>query len=249
MNRPAPLPKTQQQLNDSLVDFLDQLCNSGLHGFINGDAYDTWFSESLRDHLNASLVTTQEFDGTNNRSRDPSKMNYAEYKRQCASRVFDFRAIDAARKANGLPILGEGTYIIDKPNGQQAWPDMLLVHNGVGLPIEMKSAKTQKPVWNSGLPVHHGLYVFTHNKKKTKNQPKKSETVFYFGEQVIDEFEIFALKAIEDVTSLFNIKIKSPTQDEERWKYYARAMNNHLVNFFKGANTQQLSTILTDGQR
>ena len=242
-----PTPSTE--LNKKLVKFLESVRHSSPY-ISNGNAYDTWFSTSLRDALHATLITTQEFDGTNDKSAktDNTRIKYGEYKKRCASNIFDFRDIDAKRAAQNLPILGNGTLIIDKPNGANKWPDMLLVHNGVGLPIEMKSAKSSKPVWNGGLPLKGSLYIFTYN-KTNKAREKSSETVFYFGEQVVSEFEVGALKAIKDITSQLNLRIQDPASTQERWQYYTRAMNNQLVNLFKEGAEAYRTGVLNEAKQ
>lgn len=46
-----------------------------------------------------------------------------------------------------------------QPNGSQSYPDLLVLIRREVVCIEIKFARNQKPVWNSGLPRPNGFYI------------------------------------------------------------------------------------------
>lgn len=51
--------------------------------------------------------------------------------------------------------------IVHEPNNSQRWPDLMVIKNGVGYPIEIKTSKTT-PKMNSGMFRSNCLYVVLH---------------------------------------------------------------------------------------
>ena len=55
---------------------------------------------------------------------------------------------------------------IAQPFGTQSYPDILILGNETVLCLELKSSKTTRSVWNSGLPKVNGIYIFGSYVKK-----------------------------------------------------------------------------------
>lgn len=62
---------------------------------------------------------------------------------------------------NGMPKpIPNGKLIVRQPNGSQQYPDILLLGWKHPQAIEIKRSSTGSAVWNSGLPVIEGVYIY-----------------------------------------------------------------------------------------
>lgn len=116
--------------------------------------------------------------------------------------------------------------IISQPNGSQNFPDVLIIADHVGIPIEFKSGKQDKIVWNSGLPRPDGVYVF--HKYGGKNQA----TTCLMGDEMIDHEDYVLLTAarrqMERVAAACNERL---TRNGSHFSLYPRPMHNSNMRY------------------
>ena len=118
-----------------------------------------------------------------------------------------------------LPL--DNIYIMPQPNGSQKWPDILIIANGIGLPVEIKSCKDDRILWNSGYPKPNSLYIFNWYTKKV--------ATFFLGQHVITEEELQVLQ--DGWTKLKTLKYK-----KGRWNLFPRVMNVSSEKLFVNKN-------------
>jgi len=199
-------------VNKQLINFCNDITSVGASS--RGNNFDETVLDKLKKHLpKAKFVSTETFC-----SKDKDSI-YKDYSKITHNNVFDFSQlptiIDNNKELNLM--------IVDKPNGSQKWPDLLVINNGIGLPIEVKSSKNDKIVWNCSLPKPNSLYIF--------NCYGKSKTTCFLGQHAISKNEVDFLKEITEETIKFNV-------NNERWGYYVRNMFNSNQRFFKNEETR-----------
>lgn len=117
----------------------------------------------------------------------------------------------------------DGLFRIDKPNGQQNWPDTLLIEGTFGLGIEYKSSKTGQPVWNSGLPKIRGLYLY----HETGNSSPELRTTFFLGCDAIsppeEQLLVQGRTRNAEIADQINTALASMGS---LWSLYPRPMHN-----------------------
>ncbi|CAK1331476.1 MULTISPECIES: hypothetical protein [Burkholderia] len=196
------------ELNQALVDFAKDIMSVGASS--KGDHFDETVRSKLIDHLpGAKYVHTESFCA---KEKDSI---YFDYSRLTTSYQFDFThlptIVDNGKRLNLM--------IVDKPNGSQKWPDLLVIYNGIGFPIEVKSSKKDGIVWNSGIPRSGSLYVF--------NCYGLSKTTCFLGQHAITEEELDFLNIKSKLGAELNEKFGS------RWSFYVRDMYNSNQSYFE----------------
>jgi hypothetical protein len=101
-----------------------------------------------------------------------------------------------------LENLGLQNSYLYQPFGSQNYPDFIIITDiGSILSIEIKSSKSNKPMWNSNLPKENGLYIFSSYEKK--------DITFWRGGDVLPQSER------EELIRFFSDTIKP---EEEQYK-------------------------------
>lgn len=204
---------TAQQLNAALVDCLQDIMNVGASS--KGDTFDETVRDKLKQHLTgAEYVTTEQWT---------EKGIFYEHSKVTLTNCFDFTHLPPIvdkNKNKQLDLL-----IVDKPNGSQKWPDLLVIFQGIGLPIEIKSAKQDVILWNSGLPRPDSLYIY--------NCYGKSKTTCFLGQHAINEDELNFLVERAAVAAAINERHPS-----SKWSYYVRDMFNSNQSFFESKDSK-----------
>lgn len=131
---------------------------------------------------------------------------------------------------------------ISQPFGTQSYPDVLILDNKIVMCLELKSSKTTKPVWNSGLPKVNGIYIFGSYVKK--------DITFFRGCDILNDedrkrLSRFFEKAMKNAES-FNQEYMS--SQEFGFRVYARKMYenkrkynpNAIINFFQNHRRSDL---------
>lgn len=112
--------------------------------------------------------------------------------------------------------------IMSQPNGSQQYPDILVIRRGIGIPLEIKSGKDDKVVWNSGLPRNGGIYLFNRYRGP-------GDTSFFLGDHVLDDEEDEVLREarrlMEEAVRKANETLASQGR-KGRWSTYPRPMYN-----------------------
>ncbi len=206
---------TIQAVNDALVECLKDIMKVGASS--KGDNFDETVRDKLKYHLDgAKYISTDQWC-----SREKDSIFLEHYKTTLENK-FDFthlpQIIDNGRQLDLM--------IIDKPNGSQKWPDLLVVFKGIGLPIEIKSAKTDIILWNSGIPRSDSLYIY--------NCYGKSKTTCFLGQHAITDDELGFL--------LFKSKLAQEMNEKhsnQKWSYYVRDMFNSTQTFFENDDYQK----------
>ncbi|VVC05361.1 Uncharacterised protein [uncultured archaeon] len=180
-----------QQVNDNLVSCLENISNVG-KGLGNNE-YDKAVQASLQDFLSGATYISDE--------KWREEKIFEEYRNSSLVSNFDFTSL------NPLPY---DLMIVDKPCGAQQWPDILVVYNRIGFPIEIKTCKLDKILWNCSLPHHGCLYIF--------NCYKKGVATYFLGEHVITSNEILNLKMLAKGSDQSSLKVSL------RWGHYVRHM-------------------------
>jgi hypothetical protein len=206
---------TTKELNDALGKFLDDIMKVGASS--KGDNFDETVRDKLKYHLDgAKYIYTQQWC-----SREKDSI-FLEHYQTTLDNKFDF--------TNLQPIVDNGRQldlmIIDKPNGSQKWPDLLVVFKGIGFPIEIKSAKQDIILWNSGIPRADSLYIY--------NCYGKSKTTCFLGQHAINDEELEFLLLKSKFAEEMNER-----QKNQKWSYYVRDMFNSSQTFFENDEHQK----------
>ena len=83
-------------------------------------------------------------------------------------------------------------HYINQPFGSQKYPDILVFDTRYILCLELKfsSRGAAQPVWNSGLPRAHGIYIFA--------SPRRQDITFFRGCDILDDQDRELLKGFFD---------------------------------------------------
>lgn len=203
------------EVNQALYSCLNDLRKTGASS--RGDNFDDTVRDKLRNAFKQIKGVAFEYVNTDTFG-NPDNEIYSKYKEKTSQYNFDFTGLPPPRSVhNGKNI---DLLLVDKPNGSQKWPDMLIIYGKVGVPVEIKSSKDDRIVWNSGWPRVGGIYVF--------NCYGISRTTLFMGEYAITEEESSFLKKNADTCKDFNVK-----HEDGRWSFYVRNMFNSTQVFFE----------------
>lgn len=206
---------TPQALNDALVECLKDVMKVGASS--KGDNFDETIRDKLKYHLDgARYISTEQWC-----SREKDSI-FLEHYQTTLNNKFDFTHLPPI-KDNGRQL---DLMIVDKPNGSQKWPDLLVVFKGIGLPIEIKSAKQDIILWNSGIPRADSLYIY--------NCYGKSKTTCFLGQHAITDDELKFLLMKSKIAQEINERHTS-----QKWSYYVRDMFNSAQTFFENDEHQK----------
>lgn len=150
-----------------------------------------------------------------------------------------------------LEDLGLQSSYLYQPFGSQNYPDFTIITDvGNLLPIEIKSSKSNKPVWNSNLPKENGLYIFSSYEKK--------DITFWRGGDILPQDERKALihffsdiikPTEEQYKKILKEKyLKSEYKFERGFNVYTRIAyeqnqtinENAELNYFNTSNREQI---------
>lgn len=142
---------------------------------------------------------------------------YSGYRAKSKSLDFNFKDVSPdnfTMQADNL--------IITQPNSSSNFPDILIIHNRIGLPIEIKSNKKDRVEWNCTLPKKDTIYIF--------GCYEKGMTTAFMSKDVISKDEEKVLSAVREAI----VKIKDSDVDSMKsWYFYARPMFVSSFQFFK----------------
>lgn len=201
-------------------DALVSVCGEDFKGR-GGDAFDSAACGMMVQRTGFDLITPETFSN-----------DYKEYKRISlralnAGRgrgVYDFSAYRGCALSSGVE--RKDLLIISQPNGSQNFPDALIIVDHVGIPVEFKSGKQDKIVWNSGLPRPDGVYVFN------LYGATESATTMFMGDEVITEAEYEALanarRRLEEVAAECNVAL---AEAGSHLSLYPRPMHNSNMRY------------------
>lgn len=196
-------------LNKSILSCINSIIKIGASS--KGDQFDETVKDKLRLYLKgAKYISSEQWC-----SKDKNSI-FKEHYKKTLKNCFDFTDLPTIID-NGVPIK---LMIIDKPNGSQKWPDIMIVNNGIGFPIEIKSSKTDSILWNSGLPKANSLYIY--------NCYGKSKTTCFLGQHAISKEEVDFLQEMSQKAKELNKKFPNGN-----WSYYVRDMFNSNQIFFE----------------
>lgn len=170
---------------------------------LGGNIFDTTISNLFQDMKGFTFVSNQEW-----------KKYYSQYRDLTLKNIYDFTNISLPEN------IKDDLLIVDKPNGSQQSPDILIIHNKKCLCLEIKSSKEDKIVWNSGLPKENFIYIF--------GCYPKGQTTFFLGQEIISNDEKENLMALDKL-----LKQQSSYTKEDEWELYVRPMYNYKGKFFK----------------
>lgn len=142
---------------------------------------------------------------------------YKEYRTRSKKLDFNFKGL----KPDNITIQSDNL-IVSQPNSSSAFPDILVIHNGVGFPIEIKSNKKDRVEWNCTLPKKDTVYIF--------GCYEQGKTTAFMSKDVIKPEEEKLLTTLRDMITSF----KDNKVDEfENWYFYARPQFVSSFKFFK----------------
>lgn len=196
-------------LNNALITFMEGIIKIGASS--KGNIFDETVRSLLLKELNGAILIDDKRWGSK-----AAGSIFRDYRKRSGTKNFDFTDLPPLVD-NGVPL---DLVIVDKPNGSQNWPDLLVIYNQIGLPIEVKSTETDCIVWNSGFPRADGLYIF--------NCYGKSTTTCFLGQHAINGLELSELLASSQSASQHNRKCAG-----RRWSYYVRDMFNSSQSFIE----------------
>lgn len=201
-----------QEVNRALVQAFHNLQQVG-QAAIGGNAFDdTVFNTILH------CLTRRPLHFRDVSARDWTR-DYPGYKQRSTNRNFDFRGLTPSQGAQPDELL------VRQPNGSQNWPDIAVINNLVGLPLEIKSSRTDKIVWNSGLPLPGRIYVF--------GCYATGQVTYFLGDDILTPQEEQLLRQMDAASK--NACVAGNAQlagGGSTWTYYPRPMYNSTATFF-----------------
>lgn len=199
------------QLNRGLVAAFQEIRRLPRLASMHGDSCDRTIVTTIADAISARPLSADEFRGRLESQGGPDQREAWARKSFQFSSTFD------------------RPFIVDKPHGSQQWPDALIVYWSRGLPIELKSSKGQKIVWNSGggdRVQAKGIYVF-HGVAPKHASIEQTHTTFFLGEDIIGEEEKAILKQADEANKHLAKDVNARLRDlDSSWDVYARPMFN-----------------------
>jgi hypothetical protein len=214
-------PAAEQAINDAVTEFFEtSLRQVPYLATLSGDSFDKTIMNMIGKAIHGLrpapvLLTNEQW-----------AKQFPNAKRKVSAYEFRF--------AERIP----APLLVDKPNGKQNWPDLLLAYEHRGLPLECKTVNGQKIVWNSGLPRRGGVYIFNGT-----NVAVGAHTTFFLGESMISDEERKILlegRAANDAQAAgFNDRLAQLQSD---WTLYPRPMFNcgtHLLSSESRASREQ----------
>lgn len=170
---------------------------SGAHG----DSVDSTLFKKLNEHIKAKRISAEVWKDTK---------AYELLRPLCQRKIFQF------------PVEVPEPLIVDKPNGSQNWPDALILFKSKGLPIEFKSSKGDKILWNSGLPQPEGIYIFN-----GASSGRDQQTTFFLGRALLTEDERRILIEASDQNHEHSKGYNDALAKlDSKWSLYPRPMYN-----------------------
>lgn len=142
---------------------------------------------------------------------------YSKYKKRSKNLDFNFKGL--------MPdniTFQHDNLIVSQPNSSSNFPDILIIHNGVGLPLEIKSNKKDRVEWNCTLPKKDTVYIF--------GCYEKGMTTAFMSKDIISKEEEIVLSASRDLVTGFK---ENQVNDFKNWYFYARPMFVSSFQFFK----------------
>lgn len=197
----------------------------------SNESFEKVCLELLEDHTGFTIVDAKAF-----------KEYYIEYKEESGrihrndsdGLLYDFTDIELTSGLNKSDDI-----IVLQPNGSQSSPDILIIHNKIGIPIEIKSAKQGKIMWNSGYPRKNYIYIFNSYKLYR-------ETTMFLGQDLISDVErnILIRQDIENkkLSKEFNINME---ELESKWSMYPRAMFEYKGDVFDKERTKREEGVIS----
>lgn len=123
------------------------------------------------------------------------------------------------------------SFIVKHPGGATKWPDILLVHKGIGLPIELKSSIDRRVSWSSNVPKVGGLYVFNY----------KDGLTYFFGEDVMTDKERAEIRK-RNIKVLKEFKGTSLSKNSN-WRQAFRQKNFQKEDFGSVKNKEKVAEL------
>lgn len=205
----------KEELNQAIINVIQKILNTGASS--KGDVFDQTVSFIIKNEIkNINYVSSEQWASTDKFSI------YKQYREKTINFNFDFS--DLPKICDNGKIVD--LILVDKPNGSQKWPDMLIIYNNIGLPIEIKSSKNDVILWNSGLPKKDTLYIF--------NCYGKNKTTVFLGQHAITD-EVYDLLIQQSILAK---KLNKKYKNSE-WSFYVRDMFNSKQKFFHDENIKK----------
>jgi len=143
-----------------------------------------WLNAKTGSEFEDRFCTALKKEGFNQIFRDQiDNLKFVELKKSITDKL-DSKILNLSDL--NLKNLGLQIGYLYQPFGSQEYPDFIVITNKENiLPIEIKSSKANKPVWNSNLPKENGLYIFSSYKQK--------DLTFWRGGDILPQNERKAL--------------------------------------------------------
>ena len=139
---------------------------------------------------------------------------------------------------------------IEQPFGSQQYPDILVLDTYHVLCIEMKfsTRKSAKPLWNSGMPRSHGIYVFASSGKKDITFFKGSDILSDSDRKLLKKFFSEELERSEEFNKTYMSSQKFGFFAYPRKAYHqGRKFNpDSIINFFDNPLRENLESSLLE---
>ena len=114
---------------------------------------------------------------------------------------------------NFVPNNYEISGFMRNPFGSQSYPDFLIFEEDYVYCVEVKTSKSNKPMWNSGIPRQNGIYIIS----STSNQA----ITFFFGKDII---------TLEEAKKLHRVYVEK--FDKESEEFNRNEMKNQKYGIY-----------------
>lgn len=102
--------------------------------------------------------------------------------------------------------------IVHNPNGSQAWPDIMVIKDNVGYPLEIKTAKETIPKMNSGIFRLNTPYICM----RKSDDPKDRVMRMFMGSDMVTAENIIQWREAGEMVDRI---VKATNAPNERWCY------------------------------
>lgn len=124
----------------------------------------------------------------------------------------------------GTKVLPESCFFVHQPNGTQKTPDFFFIIWGFFFPLDCKSTKNNKVMWNSGLPEHKIIYILSN----------KSGNFLFLGEHLVEDTEREILAERDMEIRIVCDKVNENLSDiGSSWAAYHRKANDEQIDYAK----------------
>lgn len=166
----------------------------------NVNRIEVIFMEYMATVMDMDVLYAEEFKSYH-RPHYEESVKYAKLNEETTPSVLRFEAENPIQDC-----------IVHNPNGSQSWPDILVIKDNVGYPLEIKTAKEAIPKMNSGIFRLNTPYVCM----RKSDDPKDRVMRLFMGSDMVSAENIVQWREAGEMVDRI---VKATNAPNERWCY------------------------------